>query len=142
MKQSITSVIDCYCFLNHTSLCCSRRAIDLRYITDLCRIYDIENCLLRARTLQWAGIVHCIVQRVPGQRPICFLGCISSIGKGEPVRCSGNSERWNRVHEPHEPQHHFGFGFQDLNIIYFPFQTTYISMSFHFHYKQVLYYTS
>lgn len=86
-------------------------------ICNLCRIYYVEDCVLWTRTVQWAGIVHWSVQLVPEQRHICFLGSISSIGKGQPADCSEHYDWLYRVHEPHEPQHHFGVGLQDLGII-------------------------
>ncbi|XP_072995730.1 GDSL esterase/lipase At5g33370-like isoform X2 [Typha latifolia] len=74
------------------------------------------DCMLRPRALQWDWAVHDALQRVPQPGRVRLLGRLPPDGESQPVHRGPVHERINRVHEPHEPQHHPPTGFQNLEL--------------------------
>ncbi|XP_054777464.1 GDSL esterase/lipase At5g33370-like isoform X2 [Prosopis cineraria] len=77
----------------------------------VCRICDVKGRVLWTRAVQWDRTVHSGVELVPEQGHICILGSLSSQRESQPTDRRQIHDRIHPVHEPHEPQHHLGFGF-------------------------------
>ena len=76
----------------------------------MCRICNLKDRMLWARSIQWDWTLHTTLQLVPEQRNICILGPIPSIREGQQDHSAAYHDWLNQVHAPHESHHHHGHG--------------------------------
>ena len=89
---------------------------DLNYmfLTGWTRFCYIKSSMLWPRPLQWTWNMQSTVKSMPKPEHLCVLGSFSSNGACKPAHCSADHDWFHRVHEPDEPEHHYGHGLQEL----------------------------
>ena len=84
------------------------------FLTEGTRFCYIESSMLWPRPLQWTWNMQFTVKPMPKPERLCVLGSFPSIGACKPPHCSADHDWFHRVHEPNEPEHHYGHGLQEL----------------------------